>query len=336
MRFAAKLLLIMLLMAGQAVVCTGQGREAHSPDGTILAVAEDDCTVELRDASGDRIATLYEASQECKGVFPQRKPSPWVSFSPDGRLLAVDRGYGPLDLWRVQDRSRVASFNSVGQISSLAFVLDSKLILPVASEGKLAYRNRIAVLEVATSKKLLHVSERHDRSFTKVEVSPDGKTVAALVGTRRGRSDKVKVWDIKTGLERATLKGRSAEFSPDGEFLHVDNAGRTMHWNVATGNIAQPARRPLFTADNDAQSVGDNKWNWTVFISARQKDIDDIKCVEYKLHPSFPNPVRLVCEQGDPQRPFGLSATGWGTFSIGIRVFMKNGTHQDLKHQLKF
>jgi transcription initiation factor IIF auxiliary subunit len=31
-----------------------------------------------------------------------------------------------------------------------------------------------------------------------------------------------------------------------------------------------------------------------------------------------------------------LSATGWGTFTVGIRVHMKDGSHQDLKHQLKF
>ena len=96
--------------------------------------------------------------------------------------------------------------------------------------------------------------------------------------------------------------------------------------------------RPVrgFTVEHVAQSIGNNKWNWSVFLKGDRQDIAQIKCVEYKLHRTFPNPVRRVCDIGDSMRPFALSATGWGTFTIPIRVFMKDGTHQDLQHELKF
>jgi hypothetical protein len=104
--------------------------------------------------------------------------------------------------------------------------------------------------------------------------------------------------------------------------------------------IAEPTASPgtarSIIADNVSESVGNKRWNWTVFIKGDREAIDAVKCVEYKLHPTFPDPIRLVCDRGDLSRPFGLSATGWGTFSIGIRVFMKDGSHKDLKHQLKF
>lgn len=73
-----------------------------------------------------------------------------------------------------------------------------------------------------------------------------------------------------------------------------------------------------------------------MFVRGDRQRIEDIKCVEYKLHPTFPNPVRRICEKGDSNRPFGLSAEGWGTFTIPIRVFMKDGTILHMKHQLKF
>ena len=112
---------------------------------------------------------------------------------------------------------------------------------------------------------------------------------------------------------------------------------------MAQGSGTPAAARPSasdetksVTADNVAESVGDNKWKWTVFLKGDEKALDAIKCVEYTLHPTFPNPVRRVCEKGDPKRCFGLSGTGWGTFKIGIRVQMKDGSSRNLEHQLKF
>jgi ABC-type phosphate transport system substrate-binding protein len=90
------------------------------------------------------------------------------------------------------------------------------------------------------------------------------------------------------------------------------------------------------TAENVAKSVGDNQWRWTIYVKGAQKDIDRIKCVEYSLHPTFRNPVRKVCERGEPTQPFSLTATGWGTFPVGIKILMKDGRNMELKHQLKF
>ena len=37
-----------------------------------------------------------------------------------------------------------------------------------------------------------------------------------------------------------------------------------------------------------------------VFIQAPPAVLSQIKCVEYTLHPTFPNPVRQVCDRGQP------------------------------------
>lgn len=91
-----------------------------------------------------------------------------------------------------------------------------------------------------------------------------------------------------------------------------------------------------FVANNVATQAGDGQWNWTVFIQSSDDILDQVECAEYTLHPVLPNPVRIVCERGTGSAAFPLSATGWGTFEIQIRVFMKDGRVYELTHNLQF
>ncbi|EFK05401.1 caspase domain protein [delta proteobacterium NaphS2] len=102
------------------------------------------------------------------------------------------------------------------------------------------------------------------------------------------------------------------------------------------GKSAPAPESPEIHAENTASPAGGNRWDWTVFIRASRDVLEQINCVEYTLHPTFPNPVRTVCRKGSPDRPFALSSNGWGTFTIDIRVMMKNGQEKKLQHALRF
>jgi transcription initiation factor IIF auxiliary subunit len=100
--------------------------------------------------------------------------------------------------------------------------------------------------------------------------------------------------------------------------------------------LASSSAAQEISAANTAQYVGDDRWNWTIFIDAPPEVLSKVRCVEYKLHPTFPHPNQKICKNLDPAHPFALSSNGWGTFEIPIRVIFKNGRIQSLKHQLQF
>lgn len=87
---------------------------------------------------------------------------------------------------------------------------------------------------------------------------------------------------------------------------------------------------------NSSEYIGDGQWRWTVYINAPPDVLRNISSVKYTLHSTFSPRERPVTKIGDANRPFALTATGWGTFEIKIKVVFRNGSSQNLTHQLVF
>ncbi len=90
------------------------------------------------------------------------------------------------------------------------------------------------------------------------------------------------------------------------------------------------------TPKNVATQLREGWFEWTVYIDGPADALEKIACVQYSLHPSFPDPHRLVCEPGDGPRHFALKREGWGAFTVGIRIFLKSGPVQAMQHRLQF
>jgi YEATS domain-containing protein 4 len=89
--------------------------------------------------------------------------------------------------------------------------------------------------------------------------------------------------------------------------------------------------RPAGVPDNHTHS-------WQVFVKGLE-DTDVtywLRRVQFKLHESIPNYVRMV--DGEPGRPFVVNETGWGEFDIAIKLYYVNESGekpQTLYHYLR-
>lgn len=88
---------------------------------------------------------------------------------------------------------------------------------------------------------------------------------------------------------------------------------------------------------NSSIDLGNGQWSWTVFVIADRQTLDGIRCVEYTLHPTFPQPIQRVCQPGNlPGQAFPLTEVGWGTFDVGVKILFRDGRTRLLTHSLKF
>jgi transcription initiation factor IIF auxiliary subunit len=78
---------------------------------------------------------------------------------------------------------------------------------------------------------------------------------------------------------------------------------------------------------------GGNWWRWSLWIEGSDDDLDRIESVTYRLHPTFPEPIRTVTDRASK---FQLRCSGWGIFLIPIQVRLKDGKTMSLAHQLQF
>ena len=82
----------------------------------------------------------------------------------------------------------------------------------------------------------------------------------------------------------------------------------------------------------DYKYVGEDYWEWSVWIDGPKKELDRVESVTYTLHPTFPKPVRIVESREDR---FRLSTAGWGVFTLYAKVEHKDGSTERLKHELE-
>ncbi|SRR6266571_943508 len=71
-------------------------------------------------------------------------------------------------------------------------------------------------------------------------------------------------------------------------------------------------------------------YKWKVFMDEPEDKLKQVKSVEYRLHGTFSDPIRIV---EDRNSRFALQSLGWGEFVINI--YLNNGTEEYTKYKLK-
>jgi WD40 repeat protein len=235
-------------------------RLAFSPDGKILASITGSWLPD--DVRGE--VKLWDVATGKERVSLKGHPNRMLSlaFSPDGKTLAS--ASGTIKLWDVTSGEEKLELSlSKGTLPwSLAFSPDGKTLATGTGGGPLDLTpSSVIFWDVTTGKERVRTLSSHPNSITWVGFAPDGKTLASVSGapgvdkdndTGKPPTGALKLWDVATAKERATIPMRIATpvqfldlvFTPDGKTLisatasfgETENEGglAVQHWDLAT------------------------------------------------------------------------------------------------------
>ena len=240
---------------------------AIAPDGQTVAAGWYGCQVRLWDAlSGEIRGFLKPAVPECDA-------EPEVTFSPDGKLLAVassKRGVGAFSLWETASWQEFQTLSvQNGSVESLAFSPDGQLLAVGTGETDLAGNvtgGTAWVWDVSQWEEI--GSYRLKNWVTSLAFSPDAQILA--IGSAAGNSaglvagSLIELWDLESRRRVHSLSAPgyhvvSLAFSPDGQVLASGNwSGDLVLWNPEAGekfgSLGQhdsPVRELAFSPDGD-------------------------------------------------------------------------------------
>jgi len=192
---------------------------AFSPDGTVLATADDIGEVSLWNVATGGNVRNFQASE----------PVSSVAFNPDGTTLATGDDDGTARLWNVSTGHQIRVFNTQSSgVASVAFNRDGTRLAAGTADGS------AWVWNVATGQSVSGPLVTGSDLVSSVAFNPDGPTLATS-----DDDDTVRLWDLTTGQQigspfpASTGIVSTVAFSPDGQKLAIANhGGMAQLWNV--------------------------------------------------------------------------------------------------------
>jgi hypothetical protein len=205
---------------------------AFSPDGTRLAVGFGGDPPELRDGRTGallkvRTVRLNQGADATGAAIPDRRSTRCLTFSADGKVLAVGRG-GDVHLWDVEAGKQQRLLKAHGDaVQALAYSPDGKTL---ATAG----RDNIIKLWDTETWAERSVLRGHTKDVRALAFSPDGTRLASA-----GSDALVIVWETAAGKEEGRLTGHtgavlSVAYSGDGKRLATGSDDATLRlWDAA-------------------------------------------------------------------------------------------------------
>ena len=182
-----------------------------------------------------------------------------VSFSPDGRLIALGTRNNTIKLWK-NDGSLKTLKAHLGDVETITFSPDGKLIASASRDNTVKLWKHDGTLQ--------NTLEGHEYPVEAVAFSPNGELIASA-----SSDNTVKLWKHDGTLQK-TIQGHSAEvigvcFSPDGQTIASASRDRTVKiWSVdgTLRKILKGHKDAVYGVvfSPDGKQIASSSWDKTV------------------------------------------------------------------------
>jgi WD40 repeat protein/serine/threonine protein kinase len=264
---------------------------------------------------GDKGGIWDTATGHKIGKLPRRGSVPWLSFSRDGRLMALRANDAFVYVYEVATLKELHALRDGASGGATAFSPDSRFLASVSG-------TQVRLWDLATGKQLAVLS--HGHFIWTIAFSPDSRLLLSASDDKTAR-----LWEVPSGKETAVLHHanvlRTAAFSPDGRLVVTASYDLTARlWETATGKERLILRHALgvngavFSPDGRHVLTACQDGTVRLWDAATGQETASFRYGELTYNASFSPDGRLViaCGRGKAARIWEV-ATGKDVAALG-------------------